>query len=150
MKLENLINYWLIEMYNDEKANLGVQYVTDYLTKQGYAVAKRANGETGYDLLATKVNTSLRIEVKTTGNLLGGIPDMHDTEFYRKDDKWFFTADRLYIVRVDKEFKPIQLDILTKEEIDQYADSHKTVTRVRTTKLDRDLFKGNIGTSTKL
>jgi hypothetical protein len=137
-------------MYNDEKANLGVQFVIGYLTKQGYELKKRVSGETGYDLLATKDDQPLKIEVKTTGNLLGGIPDMHDTEFYRKDNKWFFTADRLYIVRVDKEFKPIQLDILTKEEVDQYADGHKTVTRVRTTKLNKDLFKGNIGTSIKL
>lgn len=72
---------------------------------------------------------------------------MHTTEFYLKDGKWYFVADYLYILRLAEGGYPCQLDILTKEEVDRYADSNIVVTRIRTTKLDRDLFKREVGLS---
>jgi hypothetical protein len=134
-------------MQNNEKGVLGEKFVTRDLEKKGYKVSRRGRGDKGFDLLAQKGAKKLKIEVKTTGNLNGGIPDMHNTEFKNKNGKWYFVPDLLYIVRINKDFKPVQLDILTKREIDRYADSHKTVIRVRTTKLDKDLFKKKVGKS---
>ena len=137
-------------MQNKEKGILGEEYVIRDLKRQGYRAIRRGRGEKGYDLLALKGETKVKIEVKATGNLRGGIPDMHNTEFKRKNGKWFLASDLLYILRINKKYKPVQLDILTKKEVDKYAASHKTVTRVRTTKLDSDLFKGIVGKSKKL
>lgn len=129
---------------NDKKGVLGEEYVRRHLESEGYKVVKRIHGERGFDLLASKGKKKLKVEIKTTGNLQGGISDMHSTEFYKKYGKWYLVADRLYILRIDAKFKPVQLDILTKAQVDRYAASHKTVIRVRPTKLQRDLYKGLI------
>lgn len=135
-------------MTNAEKGLIGEKFVADYMSQQGYSVTK--SDQNGSDLIAIKNSQSITIEVKTTSNLAGGIPDMHTTEFYAKDGVWYFIADYLYIVRLDSNAKPTQLDIASRAEIDQYADSHKTVTRVRTTKLDKAIYQGNIGKTIKL
>lgn len=137
-------------MDNYTKSELGVAFVREYLDKQKFTVYKRLIGENGFDLKAIKNGKVVKIEVKTTSNLKGGLPDMHNTEFYMKNNKWYFFADKLYIVRLNNKNKPIQLDILSKKEIDKYSDSHKTVIRIRTTKLDKDLYKQKIGQSKKL
>ena len=135
-------------MTNSEKGKLGEEYVKNYLTQQGYKIS--TSPDNGSDILAEKDNQKLSIEVKTTSNLTGGIPDMHITEFKLEDTKWLFVADYLYIVRLNDEGLPTQLDILSKNDIDKYADSHKTVTRIRTTKLDTDLNNRRIGESIDL
>lgn len=135
-------------MTNAEKGKLGEKYVSNYLKSKGFSVI--LSKENGSDLIAKKQARSIRIEVKTTSNLAGGIPDMHTTEFEKKKRNWLFVADYLYIVRLNDRAIPTQLDILTKKEIDKYANSHKTVIRVRTTKLDKDLNKGNVGKSIQL
>lgn len=130
-------------MNNLEKGKLGESYVKDYLMKEGYRVLdERRNG---CDFVADKDGSVVTIEVKTTGNMRGGIPDMHDTEFYMKDNQWFFNADFLYVVRINDDGVPIEMNILSKTEIDKYSGSHQTVTRIRTTKLDRDVYKGLVG-----
>jgi Holliday junction resolvase-like predicted endonuclease len=133
-------------MNNSSKGKLGELFVEKYLQDQKFNVRKKVKGETGFDLVATKKNISFTIEVKTSENLKGGIPDMHDTEFYKVADEWKFKADYLYVVRL-KNGLPFQLDILTKNEIDLYSSSHKTVTRIRTMKLDKDLHSKKLGVS---
>jgi hypothetical protein len=131
-------------MNNADKGKFGEKFVADYLTDNGYSVRKRVKGEKGFDLLAQKDGEALKIEVKTSNNHKGGIPDMHDTEFSLDDGEWKFIADRLYVVRLDED-KPVQLDILTKQEVDAYSKSHRTITAIRTMQLDRDLFKKKVG-----
>lgn len=133
---------------NDRKGIFGEKFVADYLTLQGYRVSK--SPDNGSDLIAQKGKKKFSIEVKTSGNLKGGIPDMHSTEFYEKDDKWFFVADFLYVVRLDNKGEPIQLDVLSKKEIDSLAHHYTTVIRIRTRKLGRTLFNGHIGKSVQL
>jgi len=101
-------------------------------------------------LIAIKNKKKIKIEVKTTSNFAGGIPDMHSSEFILIDDKYFFVADYLYVLRIDKKNNPIQLDIISKKEIDSFSDSHKLVERIRTTKLDRVLNKREIGATIML
>lgn len=134
-------------MQNKEKGILGEKYVIADLKCSGYKVMRRVKGEKGYDLLAKKGRNTFKVEVKTTGNLKGGIPDMHNTEFKMKRGKWFFVPDLLYILRLNKKFKPFKLDVLTKKEVDKYASSHTTVIRIRTRKLQRELFKEAVGRS---
>lgn len=131
-------------MNNSDKGKFGEKFVADYLTDYGYSVRKRVKGEKGFDLLAQKDGEALKIEVKTSNNHNGGIPDMHDTEFSLNNGEWKFIADRLYVVRLDED-KPVQLDILTKQEVDAYSKYHTTVTAVRTIQLGRNLFKKKVG-----
>ncbi len=133
-------------MDNSNKGKLGELFVKEFLTKRGYRIlSEKRNGS---DIIAQKAkSTPIAIEVKTTGNLLGGIPDMHLTEFEEMQGKWMFVADYLYILRLDKNGQPIQLDILNKKEIDNFADSHKLVRRIRTTKLDRAIKNKLVGKS---
>lgn len=131
-------------MNNSEKGKFGEEYVANYYRKIGYEVRRRVKGERGFDLLVEKNGEQLKVEVKTSNNHFGGIPDMHDSEFVMVNEEWKLIADRLVVVRLDED-NPIQLDILTKEEVDSYSSSHRTVTAIRTTKLDRDLFKGKVG-----
>lgn len=136
-------------MDNAGKGKFGEQFVVDYLEAQGYVVRKRIKGERGFDLLAQKDNETLKIEVKTSNNHKGGIPDMHDSEFVLENGEWKLIADYIYIVRLDGD-KPDQLDIVSKAEVDSYSISHKTVTAIRTTKLDRDLSKQRVGKTINL
>lgn len=131
-------------MDNSKKGILGENFAIDILKKSGYQVSKRPLGKTGYDLEASKNGKVLTIEVKTTKNLKGGIPDMHNTEFYEVDGRYHFVADRLFIVRLNGD-SVLRVDVLTKDDIDQYMDSHKVVTRIRTTKLDTAIKNEKIG-----
>jgi len=129
-------------MTNSEKGLLGEKYVKNYLKSKGFLVLDV--DENGCDIIARKGHKTTRIEVKTTSNLTG-IPDMHITEFKNKKGRWYFVADFLYILRLNNRGVPIQLDILTRREVDLYSGSHKTITRIRTTKLDRDLKNNIVG-----
>lgn len=130
-------------MDNRKKGTIGEAFVREYLLKQGFQIVEAKIN--GCDIVAEKDGKTSKIEVKTTQNLRGGIPDMHDTEFMQVDGQWMFTADYLYVVRIDDEGKPFQMNILSKDEVDRYAASHATVTRIRTTKLDSDLYKRQVG-----
>ena len=70
---------------------------------------------------------------------------MHVTEFTEKEGKWYFVADFLYVVRLNEKNIPIQIDVLTRKEIDSFANSHSAVLRIRTSKLGRALHGGRIG-----
>lgn len=133
-------------MNNAEKGVFGEKYVKQYLKSNGFVVRGRQKGEIGFDLLAERDGIRLKIEVKTSNNSRGGIPDMHNTEFYLSNGEWKLSADMLYVLRLDGD-KPVQLDILTKKEVDSYSSSHKTISVIRTTKLDRDLDKRLVGTT---
>ena len=132
-------------MTNSEKGLLGERYVRDYLISKGFTIDKIK--ENGSDLTAKKNGKTMMVEVKTTSSLIGGIPDMHTTEFRKKNGKWLFVADYLYIIRLNDKFKPIQLDIVSRKEIDTYAGSHRTITKIRTTQLDRALNNRKTGKS---
>jgi len=137
------------DLTNASKGQLGEKLVRTYLEKEGYTV--RTSSENGSDLVATKKGKSpFCVEVKASGNLKGGIPDMHTSEFREKNGKWYLVADYLYVVRLDDSGEPIQIDFLSKAEVDSYNESHKLVTRIRTTKLDRDLHNKRIGKSVLL
>lgn len=125
-------------MDNARKGKLGENYVKSYYRKRGFKVMDRQKGEKGFDILAVKGRKKLKVEVKTTKNQNGGVPDMHHTEFRKRNGKWLFVADRLCIVRI-KSGKFIKPEILTRQQVDKYSNSHKTVIRVRTTQLDIDL-----------
>jgi hypothetical protein len=135
-------------MNNSEKGKLGESYVKNYLMKEGYSVLDEKRN--GCDFVAVKDGEVAMIEVKTTGNMKGGIPDMHDTEFEMNDNQWFFKVDFLYVIRINDNGIPIEMNILSKREIDEYANSHQTVTRIRTTKLDRAVYKGLVGKTINL
>jgi len=131
-------------MNNADEGKFGEKFVADYLTKQGYSVRTRLKGEKGFDLLAQKNGEVIKIEVKTSNNHEGGIPDMHHTEFSFDKGEWKLVADFVYVVRLNKG-KPDQLDILSKQEVDAYSKNHRTITLIRTMKLDNDLFKKKVG-----
>lgn len=134
---------------NGTKARLGEEAVRAYLQKQGYEVTK--SSENGSDLVATKKGEGrFHVEVKASENLEGGIPDMHTTEFRKRNGRWYLVADYLYVVRLDRRGRAIQIDILSKSEVDSYKDSHRLVTRIRTSKLDRDLYKRKTGKCVRL
>lgn len=132
-------------MTNFEKSRLGEKYVAEYLRREGCQVIP--SNVNGGDWISEKDGTRSLIEVKTTSNLNGGIPDMHDTEFTCSNGRWLLVADFLYIVRLDDNDRVVQLNILEKKEVDAFADSHRTVTRVRTTKLDSAIKRGAVGTT---
>ena len=132
-------------MNNNLKGKLGEKYIQEYFIKKGYKVIEKEKGEIGFDFWVVKENIKLKIEVKTSENTQSGIPDMHDTEFCYKNGKLLLVSDLLCILRIDKNGKPIALDILTKKEVDKYSLSHKIVTRIRTTKLDIALKNNLVG-----
>jgi uncharacterized protein YerC len=48
-------------------------------------------------------------------------------------------------LRLDKDNSPTQLDIVSKNEIDSFADRHTIVQRIRTGKLGRALNSRKVG-----
>jgi hypothetical protein len=136
-------------MDNHNKGKLGEEFVMNYLEKEGYQTRK-ATEENGCDIIAAKDGKEIKIEVKTTKYGRKGIPDMHDTEFVRSGDEWFLVPDYLYIVRLGEDETPCSIDILNKEEVDRYSKNHKTVTRIRTARLDTDLKNGKVGKEIKI
>ena len=125
-------------MDNASKGKHGEEFVVDYLTRKGYDVKYPSNTK-GCDIIASKDGEDLHIEVKTTQNLQGGIPDMHDSEFDISDDGIFIKADYLYIVRLSNTDELKYIDILSKEDVDKFAKDHTIVKRVRTGKLETAL-----------
>lgn len=128
---------------NKKKSDLAVEKVKEYLEKQDYKaedVTKKKEHK-GYDILATRNNEKIKIEVKGCQSEKG-IPDCHDTLF--NEDRTV-VADYFYIVRFDEKLNVKRIEILSKEEMDRYTDSHKWIKRLRTTTLDTDLFHEKIG-----
>jgi Holliday junction resolvase-like predicted endonuclease len=76
-------------MTNSEKGKLGEQYVEKYLLSKGYEIVK--NKENGCDLIVIKNKRIIKIEIKTTANLSGGIPDMHSSEFCLTKGKYLLS-----------------------------------------------------------
>lgn len=131
------------ELSNSNKGKLGERLVARYLVeKRGYKILDYK--QNGCDIIAQKNGKNITVEVKTSSSDYG-IPDLNETEFELINNKWFLVADYLYIVRLNKEHKPFRLDILTKDDVDTYSDSHRIITRIRTTKLDIDLKRRVIG-----
>lgn len=130
-------------MQNATKGTIGEMFVRAYLTKNGYTLLPEKRN--GSDIVAQKGKRIVTIEVKTTSNTRGGIPDMHQTEFVKQQGKWYLVADFLYVVRLDRDNTVASLDILTKKDVDAFAESHKTIIGIRTTALDRALQKGKVG-----
>jgi Holliday junction resolvase-like predicted endonuclease len=115
------------DLTNASKGQLGEKVVRTYLEEEGYTV--RTSSKNGSDLVATKKGQEpFFVEVKASGNLKGRIPDMHTAEFCERNGKWYLVADYLYVVRLDGSGEPIQIDILSKAEVDSYNDSHRLVT----------------------
>ena len=133
---------------NFNVGRIGEDFVKEYLLKKQFRVFKSA--ENGSDIIAKKNGKKITIEVKTTSNQVGGIPDMHETEFIKEKNLYKFVADYLYVVRINNEGKPIKLDILSKNEIDTYADKHTIVTKIRTSHLQTALRLNKIGKTIKL
>ncbi len=130
---------------NKEKGDKGVRIVKEYLEKKGYHIQNvTKNKEESYkgcDLVGNRGEELIKIEVKTTHSK-HGVPDFHINEF---DDNLKLKADFLYIVRLKENDRVDKLEILSKEEVDRYADNHKVVERVRTIRLDTDLKNKKIG-----
>lgn len=131
---------------NKQKSDIGVKTVLEYLTKEGYSCKNVTSNreEKGYDILAVKGGTSLKIEVKCSSNKKG-IPDCFGTEF---DDELKIIPDYFYIVRIDEDHKPLKIDILSKREMNEYAHLHKEKRIIKiSSKLQTDLYRGRIGKS---
>ncbi len=131
---------------NAKRQVIGEKLVPIILRDHKYKnIRKRKKGEKGFDLVATKEKRKLKIEVKTSAREKG-IPDMFETEFKRKNNKWFFVADLLCILRVDETNKPIKLEILTKSQVNKYAHLHRPVVHIKvSSKLKTDLRNKKIG-----
>lgn len=135
---------------NFEKSKIGVEKVKNYLKEQGRIIIdKKPNGS---DIVFKKNRRSKReftIEVKTTEKFNGGVPDMHCTEFKKSAAGFHLVADFLYIVRLKKDRKNCQIDILSKKEVDKYAtgsNGHKPKMSVRVSStLKTALRDGQIG-----
>jgi len=120
----------------------GVQLVIDYLTEKGFKCidVQKDNNKKGYDIIAQKDNKKSTIEVKTTQKDKG-ISDCYITEFNKKNK---FIPDFLYVVRLEENFKLNRVEILTKDEVNEYE--HKRIERIRvSSKLKTDLSKGKVG-----
>jgi len=135
---------------NQEKSNIGVRVVLNYLEKEGYTcqdVAHCGKEHKGYDILAEKGEQKLRIEVKCSVKK-SGIPDCFNTEF---DENQNLNADYLYIVRIDENRIPKGLQILSKEEFNRYSPLHKKKIIIKiSNKLKTDLKNGIVGRNIEL
>lgn len=129
---------------NIEKSNIGVLKVKEYLERENYEVKNVSHNKDykGYDILAIKNRVSIKIEVKCSSRNKG-IPDCYSTEF---DSDMKFTADYLYIVRLDEDKKPKSIEILSKEDIDKYSLLHKKKKIIKiASKLKTDLKNRAVG-----
>ena len=93
-------------------------------------------------MIAKKDNDILKIEVKTSENTKGGIPDCCDTEF---DIHKKLVADILVIVRVTPELTLKKIELIDKADVDSFSASHKIINRIRTTKLDAAIRNKKVG-----
>jgi Holliday junction resolvase-like predicted endonuclease len=128
--------------YLNRMGEKGVQLVIDYLTEKGFKCidVQKDNNKKGYDIIAQKDNKKSTIEVKTTQKDKG-ISDCYITEFNKKNK---FIPDFLYVVRLEENFKLNRVEILTKDEVNEYE--HKRIERIRvSSKLKTDLSKGKVG-----
>jgi hypothetical protein len=131
---------------NKRKGDIGVETVIRHLTAQGYLcqdVSKQGRRYGGFDVLAKKEGRTIRVEVKSSQSE-HGIPDFYSGEF---DDNLGLVADFIYIVRLDEDYRPRSIDVLSKEEVDRYSGSHQVIRRVKTAELQRALTKGVVGRS---
>ena len=139
---------------NSGKKKIGEKIVKDYLEQKKIIITdKKKNGSDIVIKKSLRAKKEYTIEIKTTENLSGGIPDMHNTEFKETKTGLQLVADYLYIVRLIDNNK-CQIDILTKKDVDKYAagsKGHKTKTSVRVSStLKTDLKKQKIGKSIEL
>lgn len=135
---------------NKEKSEIGMKISMKLLENEGYEctdVSKIGKDHKGYDFSAKKDNEKIKIEVKATEDE-SKIPDCYVNEF-DKDRK--IIADFLYIVRLDKDLKPKEIEVLSKEDVDMYSDTHKKTERIRiSSRLITDLKKGKVGSRKKI
>ena len=135
---------------NNRKKNIAMEYVIKrYLPENGYvdirdvSTRKKGKEENGYDVVAVnKEGQKVKIEVKGSQKDYG-IPDCFGTEF---EDQNRIKADFFYIVRINEEYNPYRLDIVSKSEFDRYSSLHKVkpVLKISST-LKKDLKDGKIG-----
>lgn len=134
---------------NNRKKIIAMDYVIKYLTENKYinvrdvSTNKKGKEENGYDVIAfNKEGQKVKIEVKGSQKDYG-IPDCFGTEF---EDQNRIKADFFYIVRINEEYKPYRLDIVSKSEFDRYSSLHKVkpVLKISST-LKKDLRDGRIG-----
>ncbi len=129
---------------NKRKSDIAVKFVENYLHKKGdkYQNVTRDKSYPGCDIIVYINGKLKKIEVKGSGKEKG-IPDCYNSEF---DKKLQFNPDFLYIVRLNNKNKPIQLQKLTKKEIDKFAKKHREKRIiVLSSSLKKELFNGNIG-----
>lgn len=132
---------------NKIKSDIAVEYVVKSLKKKGYSPKEITRDKSspdyyGCDIIVNINGKKTKIEVKGSGKK-EGIPDCYDTEF---DKNLNFNSDLLYIVRLDGKNKPIQLQKLTKKEVDKFSKKHREKRIiVLSSSLKKELFKGNIG-----
>lgn len=130
---------------NHDLGQKGELIAKKFFEKLGYTVYNRERTDKGFDLKIEKDGVKSTVEVKTTKNQKGGIPDIHHNEFTQKEDGlWYLTADYLCIIRtVDGEVN--QIDLLTKKEVDEFASTIRTKIMIQTTSLDTALRNKKTG-----
>jgi hypothetical protein len=128
---------------NKSKSDRAVECVRSYLSKQQY---KCPEGKyRGFDILAKRGSTSLKIEVKGSSKE-SDIPDCYWKEFVGKQKNHLLVADYMYIVRLGGASRPIRIEVLSKREVDAYASEHSVLRRVRiAARLKTDLKNRRIG-----
>jgi hypothetical protein len=130
---------------NKAKSDKAVETVKSYLSKRYHCQDVSGNREVkhrGFDILAKRGSSSLKIEVKGTSKE-NGIPDCYSNEF---DDKQLLIADYIYIVRLDRASRPKRIEVLSKKEVDKYAAEHRPQHRIRiASRLKTDLKNRRIG-----
>ena len=133
---------------NKIKSDMAVEFMIKYLEEKGYKLIKRVTTDKssldclGCDIIAEINGERKKIEVKGSGKKKG-IPDCFNTEF-DKDKK--FNSDLLYIIRLDYNNKPVQLQKLTKSQIDEFSEKHHEKRSIRiSSTLKNELYKRNIG-----
>jgi hypothetical protein len=133
---------------NKLKSDIAVEYVKSYLSKRyncRNVSGSKERKHRGFDILAKRGSSSLKIEVKGTSKE-SGIPDCYWKEFVEKQKKHLMVADYMYIVRLSGASKPKRMDVLSKKEVDAYASEHSVQHRIRiAARLKTDLKNHRIG-----
>jgi hypothetical protein len=129
---------------NKIKSDAAVRIVRSHLEDQGYECedVSRNTEYLGFDILAKKGSSTLKIEVKGSSKE-SGIPDCYWNEF---DSQQRLIADYLYIVRLNRTSRSKRIEVLSKKEVDRYASEHIPLRRIRmAARLKTDLKNGRIG-----
>jgi hypothetical protein len=126
---------------NKQKERRSIEIVMKYLGKQNYKCEDVSTKGRGYDVLATRNGEVLRIEVKGTWGDRK-IPDSYRSDF---DDELKLVGDSMYIVELNEDMTPRQMHILSKAEVDRFAEGYRIVERVRVRPLQTALRNGDVG-----